>query len=312
VTKEDALIMRGAELYDHVVNWPNPEQLAVVFAVGAALIMLATLLLSLGRLRLFARVLGILGVAAIMLAMFVIHEQTIRTKFGEYITVTRSRYPQPTRFQIRVALFGLPAAAALVMIWVANSTRRRLRATVPHHLREGRKLLAQGAHQAALAEFNSALAISPYLAEALYHRGCVHEATGQVEQALEDFDQALSCDPQHALSYLHRGRIRSERGDVDPALADFDQVMTMRPNDAECYLNRGICLARKGIISDAILDFHRVLKLTNHSDYAEPARFYLNQLGSENSTPSPLPSANGSDHAAGSTAIQPTGQDYVL
>jgi small-conductance mechanosensitive channel len=107
--------MRGAELYDHVVNWPNPEQLAVVFAVGAALIMLATLLLSLGKLRLFARVLGILGVAAIMLAMFVIHEQTIRTKFGEYITVTRSRYPQPTRFQIRVALFGLPAAATLVL-----------------------------------------------------------------------------------------------------------------------------------------------------------------------------------------------------
>jgi len=88
--------------------------------------------------------------------------------------------------------------------------------------------------------------------------------------------------------------------------------MVMRPNDAECYLNRGICLARKGIISEAILDFHRVLKLTNHSDYAEPARFYLNQLGSENSSPSPLPGANGSDHAAGSAATQPTGQDYVL
>ncbi len=303
---------RGAELYDRVVNWPNPMQLAVVFAVGALLIMTASLLLSLGRLRVFARVLGILGVAAIMLAMFVIHEQTIRTKIGEYITVTRSRYPQPTRFQIRVALLGLPAAATVVMIWVADSTRRRLRATVPHHLREGRKLLAQGAHQAALAELNSALEISPHLADALYHRGCVHEATGQVEEALADFDQALSCDPQHALSYLHRGRIRSEQGDVDPALADFDQVMTMRPSDAECYLNRGICLARKGVISDAILDFHRVLKLTNHSDYAEPARFYLDQLTSENSTSGPLPSENGADHAAGSTAIQPTGQDYVL
>jgi tetratricopeptide (TPR) repeat protein len=195
---------------------------------------------------------------------------------------------------------------------VLNSTRRRLRATVPHHLKEGRKLLAQGAHPAALAEFNRALAISPCLAEALYQRGCVHEAAGQVEEALQDFDQALSCDPQHTLSYLHRGRIRSEKGDVDPALADFDQVMAMRPNDAECYLNRGICLARKGIISEAILDFHRVLKLTNHSDYAEPARFYLNQLGFENSPPSPLPGANGSDQAAGSTAIQPTGQDYVL
>jgi tetratricopeptide (TPR) repeat protein len=303
---------RGAELYDRVVNWPNPMQLAVVFAVGALLIMTAALWLSLGRLRVFARVLGILGVAAIMLAMFVIHEQTIRTKVGEYITVTRSRYPQPTRFQIRVALLGLPAAATLVMIWVDNSTRRRLRATVPHHLREGRKLLAQGAYQAALAEFNSALAISPYLADALFHRGCLHEATGQVEEALADFDQALHCDPQHALSLLHRGRIRSEKGDVDPALADFDQVMIMRPNDAECYLNRGICLARKGVISDAILDFHRVLKLTNHSDYAEPARYYLSQLASGNSTPGTLPSENGTDNAAGSTAIQPTGRDYVL
>ena len=103
-------MMRGAELYDRVVNWPNPMQLALVFAAGAVLIMTATLLLSLGRLRVFARVLSILGVVAIMLAMFVIHEQTIRTKVGEYITVTGSRYPQPTRFQIRVALLGLPAA----------------------------------------------------------------------------------------------------------------------------------------------------------------------------------------------------------
>jgi tetratricopeptide (TPR) repeat protein len=304
---------RGAELYYRVVNWANTMQLAEVFALGALLIMTATLLLSLGRSRLFARVIGILGVAAIMLSMFVIHEQTIRTSFGEYITVTRSRYPQPTRFQIRVALIGLPAAATLVMIWVQNSTRRRLRSTVPHHVKEGRRLLAQGAHEAALAEFNNALAISPYLADALFHRGCVHESTGQVEEALADFDQALHCDPQHALSYLHRGRIRSEKGDVDSALADFEQVMTMRPNDAECYLNRGICLARKGVISEAVLDFHRVLKLTNHSDYAEPARFYLDQLASPNTTPGPSPSDNGTDLATGSTDIRPTrGQDYVL
>jgi tetratricopeptide (TPR) repeat protein len=304
--------MRGAELYDRVVNWPDPMQLAMVFAVAVVLIMLGALLLSLGRLRVFARVLGVLGVVAIMLAMFVIHEQTIRTKAGDYITVTRSRYPEQTRFQIRVALLGLPAASALVMIWIMSSTRRRLRSTVPEHLKEGRKLLVQGAHQAARAEFDRALAISPYLAEAHYHRGCVHEAMGQVEEALADFDQALRCDPQHAHAYLHRGRIRTEKGELDTALADFDQVMIMRPNDAECFLNRGVCLAKKGIISDAILDFQRVLKLTNHSDYAEPARFYLDQLGGENPLTSPLPSANGSPHAASPTAIQPGGQDYVL
>ena len=114
-------------------------------------------------------------------------------------------------------------------------------------------------------------------------------------------------------AYLRRGRIRSEKGELDAALADFDQVMIIRPNDAECYLNRGVCLARKGVISDAILDFHRVLKLTNHSDYAEPARHYLKQLTSENSASGLVPGSNGSDHAGGtSSAIQPTGQDYVL
>ena len=153
------------------------------------------------------------------------------------------------------------------MIWVLGSTRRRLRSTVPDHLKEGRKLLAQGPHDAALAELNKALEISPHLGEAYFQRGCVHEARSQVDEALADFDRALEYDPQHAHAYLHRGRIRTEKGDLEPALADFDQVMIMRPNDAECYLNRGVCLAKKGLISDAILDFQRVLKLTNHSDY---------------------------------------------
>ncbi len=312
MTKENALIMRGAELYDRFVNWPNPMHLAALFVLAALLIMLATVLLSLGKLRIFARVLGIVAVVTIMLALFIIHEQTVRMKYGEYITVTRSRYPQTTRFQIRVALLGLPAAAAMVMILVRSSTIRRLRATVPFHLREGRKLLGQGSYPAALVELNTAIEISPYLAEGHYYRGCVHEASGKIDEALADFDQALRCDPQHAHAYLHRGRIRSEKGELDAALADFDQVMIIRPNDAECYLNRGVCLARKGVISDAILDFHRVLKLTNHSDFSEPARFYLKQLNSEESASLPAPGANGSDHSADSKAIQPTGQDYIL
>jgi tetratricopeptide (TPR) repeat protein len=306
--------MRGAELYDRVINWPGPFELILMFCAAAVLITLAALLLSFGRLRVFARILGILGTIAIMLAIFVIHEQTEQEKVGPYITVTRARYPEPTRFQIRVALLGLPAAAALVMTTVLSSTQRRLRSTVPDHLKTGRKLLVQGQHAAALAEFNKALEISPYLGDAYYHRGCVHEARGELEQALADFDQALRCDAQLAHAYLHRGRIRTEKNDYDGALADFDQVMIMRPNDAECYLNRGVCLARKGMLSDAIADFQRVLKLTNHSDYADPARFYLNQLGGENPLPSPapLPSTNGSTHAPGETASQPPSQDYVL
>jgi hypothetical protein len=80
-------------------------------------------------------------------------------------------------------------------------------------------------------------------------------------------------------------------------MEDFDKVMALRPNDPECYLNRGVCLARQGQIAEAILDFQRILKLTNHTDYAEPARYYLQQLGGVDPTPSsmstPLPNHNG-------------------
>jgi tetratricopeptide (TPR) repeat protein len=283
-----------------------------MFGAALVLIMLAALLLSMGRLRIFARALGIVGVVTILVALFFIHEQTTSEKVGEYITVTRTRYPESTRFQIRVALLGLPAAATVVMIWVLSSTRRRLRSRVPDHLKEGKKLLVQGEHEAALAEFNRALEISPYLGEAYFQRGCAYQAKANVDAALADFDQALQCDGQHALAYLRRGELRTGRGDLDGALADFDQVMIMRPNDPECFLHRGVCLAKKGILSDAILDFQRVLKLTNHSDYADPARYYLEQLGGENPLPSPAPSANGSARLPGPTHDEAPAQDYVL
>jgi tetratricopeptide (TPR) repeat protein len=311
VASKDILIARGADLYERLVNWPNQMQLGLVFSISVLLIMLAALFLSMGRFRVPVTVLGVCGLAGIMLAMFVIHEQTVQTQVNRYVTMTRSRYPQSTRFQIRVALLGLPAAATLAMLWVGSTARRRLQASVPQYLKHGRKLLIQGSHSEALAEFNRAIAIAPHLAEAYYNRGCVHEATGELDLALADFDQALRCDPQHAHSYLRRGKIRTEKGELDPALADFDRVMLMRPNDAECYLNRGICLAKKGIVSDAMLDFHRVLKLTNHSDYADPARFYLKQLTADDSSLFQRHSGNGSEDSAESPAIPSAGHGNI-
>ena len=304
--------MRGAELYDRVINWPSPAELTMMFGAAVVLITLAALFLSIGRLRVFARILGVLGVATIMVALFVIHEQSDKEKIGQHITVTRKRYPEATRFQIRVALLALPAAAAIAMTTVLRFTRRRLRSRVPLHLNEGRRLLVRGEPGAALEEFNRALQISPYMGEAYFQRGCAQEARGKLDEALTDFDHALRCDAQLARTYLHRGRIRTARGDLDAALADFDKVSFMRPNDAECHLNRGICMAKKGWLGEAILDFRRVLKLTNHSDFADPARYYLNQLGGEDPLQSPGPSPNGAAHAPSETTSQPTAQDYVL
>ncbi|QEH34157.1 lipoprotein NlpI [Aquisphaera giovannonii] len=283
--------MRGAELYDRVINAPGLMHLVAAFGVGVGFIMLAATFLAFGRVRVLARFMGVLGIAISMLALFVVHEQTVEERAGQYVTVTRYRYPESTRFQVRVALLGLPAAAAVVTVWVLGTVKKRLRSSVPDHMREGRKLLLHGRVDEALVQYNKAIAIAPYLGEAHLQRGYAREAKGETDLALQDFNAALDNDPQLVLAHLHRGRILTEKGELDAAMQDFDKVMALRPNDPECYLNRGVCQARRGQIDEAILDFQRVLKLTNHTDYAEPARFYLQQLGGVDPTVSPLMAA---------------------
>jgi tetratricopeptide (TPR) repeat protein len=276
-------------------------------------IVIAALLLSIGRLRPLAYTLGLLGVLALMFALFLIHEQQVVERMNEYVTIKHWRYGESARFQARVALLGLPAAAAFVMLQVLWTTQRRRRRTLPGHLRDGRISLVHGNYDAAMAAFNEALKIAPYLGDAYLQRGCVHEAKGDRAAALADYDHALRCDPQLSGAYLHRGRLRIELGELDAASDDFGRFMNMRPNDVEGYLNRGICFAKKGDAVNATADFQRVLKLTNHSDFADPARIYLDQLLGVAPTTSaelnPPTDANGAAHAALEAAPQPHRND---
>jgi tetratricopeptide (TPR) repeat protein len=264
-------------IYNRVINLPGRSGLLVTLAVSCGIVLFAALLLATGKFRWFARSLGVLGVAVMMLVLWAFHEQTITEKQGPRVTVTTMRYPERTRLAVRAALLALPAMAAAVVVSVLLSTRNRLRAQVPRLLKAGRKHQVQKEFKTALREYNEAIRSAPHLAEAYCRRGSVYNAMGETALALADFDRALERDPELAPAYLARAKIRTESGDLDGALADFGLLMRIQANDPESYLNRGICLAKKGLWNEAIADFHRVLKLTNHSDFAEPAKSYLHQ-----------------------------------
>ena len=128
--------------------------------------------------------------------------------------------------------------------------------------------------------------------------------------ALADFERAIARDPRLAPAYLLRGKICLESGDVDSALADFGMLMTIRANDPETLLNRGICLMKKGQWSDAAIDLQRVLKLTNHSDFAEPAKQYLREC--ESNAPKPLPAAGSNGSSGASPAKEPSAPEFMI
>jgi tetratricopeptide (TPR) repeat protein len=279
--------MFDAALYNRVVNWPGPRELALVAAAGAGLVLVAALLLALKRLRRVAFGLIVVGVAAVYLALFVAHEQRVSFRPSEGVTVHRPRYSDGTRSAIEWAFLALPGGVLVAVgVWtlVRFLTRRRLRATVPGHLKEALRRYYHGDLGGALAECDLAVALAPERGDAYAQRGCVYEARGEADRALADFDRAVRLDPQLAVAYQHRGRLRAAGGDLDAALADFGRALELRPNNAEVLLHRGACLARKGLHKDAVEDFEWVLRLTNDEQYAGPARQHLRRLGADAGT----------------------------
>ena len=86
--------------------------------------------------------------------------------------------------------------------------------------------------------------------------------------------------------------------------------MTMRADEPDIYLQRGVCLLKKGLVSEAAAEFRRVLKLTNHSDFSEPAKRYLRQIEDQPETSLPPPAANGASSFPASA--QPRAQDHAF
>lgn len=255
---------------------------ALLGALGVALLLLivACGLLLEGRYKWIGLGLGLFAIGASTVVLLIVDAQTVSFRQGESVTVTRPRHSERVRTFARAGMVGIPAAFGLAGLGSWISAQRRQRRSVPTLLKAARAHLFLGEQGPALAEFNRAIRIAPYLADAYLGRGLTHLALGEVEAALADFDQALQCDPRMVQAYIQRAKLRTEAGDCEGALSDLSRVMDIHPTDPELYLHRGICRYKKGLLDDAAADFHRVLKLTNHTDFAEPAKEFLRLIES--------------------------------
>jgi hypothetical protein len=86
----------------------------------------------------------------------------------------------------------------------------------------------------------------------------------------------------------------------------------MRASEPDIYLNRGICLLKKGLVNDAADDFRRVLKLTNHSDFADPAKEYLRTIESPDVSALPFPSPDANGMPPSNALPEPKSKDYII
>ncbi len=107
------------------------------------------------------------------------------------------------------------------------------------HIKKGNALVAEGMHEAALAEFKKAAELNKDSVEAHIQIGNAHRALKKHDEALAAYGVAKKVDRSSAKPYLASARLRMELGHIEAAVADLDQVTELDPGNLEGMLLQG-------------------------------------------------------------------------
>jgi tetratricopeptide (TPR) repeat protein len=83
---------------------------------------------------------------------------------------------------------------------------------------------------AAIADFNAALARNPGLSDVYVNRGAALLRAGHFDQARADFDHAIAAHASATVvAYFDRGMANEKSGDLKAAYRDYSQAASMAP-----------------------------------------------------------------------------------
>ncbi len=121
----------------------------------------------------------------------------------------------------------------------------------------------------ALASFSTWAAGSPPADEAAslaaWTKGNQEFDSGNLDAAMTDYNRAIALNPKNGLAYIRRAIIFDRRGNMDAAVADFTTAIDINVSDPSAagvlHAMRGRLLARMGKPKEALADFETGMKL---------------------------------------------------
>lgn len=134
-------------------------------------------------------------------------------------------------------------------------------ACLPAYLNRARVLLRLGALDQAIADLNQVLALDATHAQALWQRGLAHARKGDLTQAIADYSAALAQDQTLVVARFDRGGAFFRIGDYRRAVEDYTAVIEQRPGWATAYLNRGRVYVEQGRFPEALRDYSQAISL---------------------------------------------------
>jgi Tfp pilus assembly protein PilF len=129
-------------------------------------------------------------------------------------------------------------------------------------------LAKSGETAAALDEFNRAVGLDPYNAQALYGRALIYQGNNEHDFAIADFSAASGLNPQKAEPLLGRAVSYLALGKVKEATTDLDEASEADPHNAQIWTARGQAYERLGDKAKAAASYTKAVALRPRDDAA--------------------------------------------
>ncbi len=110
---------------------------------------------------------------------------------------------------------------------------------------------------AALADFDEAIAINPAAYGAWLDKGLLFTDANRLDSAYVCFDRVIQLNPAVTDAWNNRGVLRLRRGDLAGAVSDFSKTLELDPAYRGAYANRASAYSLAKEFGRAIEDFHR-------------------------------------------------------
>jgi tetratricopeptide (TPR) repeat protein len=137
------------------------------------------------------------------------------------------------------------------------------------HSNLGILLAARGQHEEARSHYREAARLDPTLAEPLVNLGIDLAEAGDHAAAIDTLQRAIALDPKAVNAHYNLGLALTAVNRLDEARAEFERTLALDPANAAAHNNLGILLASTGHLPEGITHFRAALTL--RPNYPEAA-----------------------------------------
>jgi len=115
------------------------------------------------------------------------------------------------------------------------------------------------------------------LAGLYMNRGVELKQQRRLDAAIADYDRAIAIHPDYPYAFNNRANARRDKGDLDGAIADYSAAIGLDPDYAAAYTNRGRVHEMRKNLDQARADYLAALATSNKHDNSRAAKSFARQ-----------------------------------